>query len=112
MRNLTVGVFDHLDTTSPIDAEKRLAYTQRILRGAALKKYREVLVTCRQSAKELAGDEWTLGNITGIDVEYFWTWEKTDTTVYDDYLSMLRVIYGSSSGSARGGSIGVSTRTI
>ena len=60
MRDLTVGVFENLDVTSTMDVEKRLASTQRILRGSALKNYREVLVICRQSVKELAGDEWTL----------------------------------------------------
>ena len=53
MRNINVGVFEHLSITSPMDVDKRLAYTQHILRGAALKKYHEVLVTCRQSEKEL-----------------------------------------------------------
>ena len=66
-----------------MDVDTRLAYKKGILRGAALKKYREVLVTCRQSAKELAGDEWTLVNLTGLSAEDFWTWEKTDTTGYD-----------------------------
>ena len=33
---LTVGVFEHLNITSPMDVEKRIAYTQCILRGAAL----------------------------------------------------------------------------
>ena len=37
MRNLTVGVFEHLNITSTIDVYKMLFYTQRILRGAALK---------------------------------------------------------------------------
>ena len=37
MRNLTVGVFEHFDITSPTDVEKRLSYTQRILRGSELK---------------------------------------------------------------------------
>ena len=55
MRDLTVGVFEPLGITSPMDVERRIVYTQRILGGAALKKYREVLVTCRQSAKELTG---------------------------------------------------------
>ena len=45
MHNLTVKVFEHLNITSPMDVKKRLAYTQRILRRAALKKYLEVLVT-------------------------------------------------------------------
>ena len=39
MHDLTVGVFDHLKITSPMDVEKRLAYTQCILRGAELKTY-------------------------------------------------------------------------
>ena len=55
MRDLTVGMSEHLDITSPIDVDKIIAYTQRILRGAALLKYEEVLVTCRQSSKEARG---------------------------------------------------------
>ena len=53
---LTVRVFEHLEIISPEDVEKRLSYTQSILTGSALKKYREVLVTCKQSANKLAGD--------------------------------------------------------
>ena len=45
MHNLTSGVFEHLEIISFIDVDKRLAYTQRILKGPALKKYREVMVT-------------------------------------------------------------------
>ena len=85
MRDLNVGVFEHLDITSPMDVDKRLAYTKRILRGAALKKYREVLVTCRRLARELAGDDWTLSDLTGLSAEYFCTWAKTDTTGYDGH---------------------------
>ena len=46
-------------------------------------------MTCRQLEKELAGYEWTLGDLTGISTEYFWTWAKTDTTGYygHDYLA-------------------------
>ena len=89
MRDLTVGVFERINITSPMDVEKRIAYTQHILRGSVLKKYREVLVTCRQSAKELAGDEWTFGKLTGLSTEDFWTWAKTYITGYDrhDYLA-------------------------
>ena len=49
--DVTVGVFEHLEITSPVDVDRRISYTKRILRGAALIKYREVLVTCRQSEK-------------------------------------------------------------
>ena len=37
MCNLTVRVFEHLEIISPTDVDKRLAYTQRILRESALK---------------------------------------------------------------------------
>ena len=37
MRNLTVRVFEHLEIILPTDVDKMLAYTQRILRGSALK---------------------------------------------------------------------------
>ena len=40
MRNLTVGVFENLDITSPMDMYRRVAYTQSILIKAALKHYR------------------------------------------------------------------------
>ena len=83
MCDLTIRVFAHLDITSPMYAEKSLAYMQRILRGAALKKYREVMIIYRKSAKELAGDEWNLGKLEGLYTENFWTWDKTDNTGYD-----------------------------
>ena len=94
MCSLTVGVFGHLEIISPTDLDKRLVYTQRILIGAALKKYREVLMTCKQSAKELADDEWTLGNMNGLSPEDFWNWVKTDTTGYDrhPYLAIDKCI--------------------
>ena len=54
MRNLTVGVFENLEIISPTDVDKRLAYTQIILRGSA------------QLAKELAGEEWNIGELAGL----------------------------------------------
>ena len=85
MRDLTIRVFDHIEIISPTDVDKRLAYTQRILKGLALKKYREVLVTCNQSAKAPGGDEWTSGDMSRVSTEDFWTWEKTDTIGYDGH---------------------------
>ena len=38
MCNLTAVVFKHLYITSDLDIDKRIKYTQRILRGAAPKK--------------------------------------------------------------------------
>ena len=85
MRDLTVGVFEHLEIILPTDIYKRLAYTQRILKVSALKKYQEVLVTCKQSAKDLTGDEWTLGDMIELSTEDLWTWAKKDTTGYDGH---------------------------
>ena len=46
-------------------------------------------MTCRQLAKDLAGDDWTLGKLAGISADNFWKWDKTDITGYDghDYLA-------------------------
>ena len=83
INSLTIGVFEKLDITSPMDVKKRVSHTQRILKGAALKKYREVLVPYRQSAKELAGYEWNFGKLVGLSAEAFWTQDKMDTMGYD-----------------------------
>ena len=51
-------------------------------------------MTCKQLAKELAGDEWTLGNMSRVSTEDFWTWLKTDTIGYDvhPYLSIDKCV--------------------
>ena len=68
----------------------KLAYMQSICRGSACENYREVLVTCGQSEKGLAGDEWNLGELTRLSTEDFWTRAKTYTMGYDghDYIAM------------------------
>ena len=94
MYNLTVNLFEHLDITYPMDVNKRIAYIQRILRETAIKKYQEVMVTCTQLLKELAGDECTLRDMTALTAEYFWTWAKMDTTGYvgHPYLSIDKCV--------------------
>ena len=47
-------------------------------------------MTYRESAKYLAGDEWTLVDLTGLSVEDLWTCVKTDTTRYDGYDYLAR----------------------
>ena len=42
-------------------------------------------MTCRQLAKDLPIDEWTLGKLTGLYAEDFCTCEKTDTLGYDGH---------------------------
>ena len=65
--------------------DQRVAYTQRILRGAALKKYKAVLLECKQLEKDLAGDKWDLGNLKEISMDDFWTWAKKDVIGYGRY---------------------------
>ena len=52
------------------------------------------MVTCKQSEKELAGDEWTLGDLSGVSAEEFWTWVKTDTIGYagNPYLAIDKCV--------------------
>ena len=83
MRDLTSGVFEHLDITSPIDVYQRVAYRQIILRGAALKNYKAVWVECKQSSKYISGDNWDLGAMKEISTEDFCTWSKKDVIRYD-----------------------------
>ena len=83
-------MFENLEIPSTMNVEKVLAYTQRILRGDALKKYRQVLITCRKLANEIVGDEWTLRNLTRLSAEDFWTWKKTDIKGYDGHYYLAR----------------------
>ena len=76
MHDLTRGVFEHLEITSPIDVDKKVKYTQRLLRGLALNKYKTVLAQCKETAKVIAGDQWTLGEAKYVTMDQLWTWEK------------------------------------
>ena len=62
MHNLTVRVFEELEITSPLDMDQRVAYMQRIFKGAALKNNREVLVGYRKLAKNSREMSGTLKN--------------------------------------------------
>ena len=48
MRDLMLGVFEHLDITSKIDRDIIIKYTERILRGSALGGNRQVLLVCKE----------------------------------------------------------------
>ena len=90
MRDLTIGVFEHLATTPPMDVDKRVDYIQRTLRGYNLKKYKAVLEECKKTVKDLAGDKWELGALNGISTDDFWDWAKKDGIGYvgDSYLGL------------------------
>ena len=61
MRDLTAGVFGNLEIKCDIYVDKRVKYTQKILRGTALKKYKQVLEGYKYSKEGLAGYQWNMG---------------------------------------------------
>ena len=48
-------------------------------------------MTCKQSAKELADDAWTLGDMSRLSAEDFWTWAKRDLLSMTDILTLLLI---------------------
>ena len=68
-----------------MEVYQRIAYTQRILRGVALKKYKAVLMDCKQSAKDLVGYKGSLGHLKALSTEDFWTWGESGGLAYDGY---------------------------
>ena len=81
--DLTSGVFEYLEITSTTDVDQIVTYTECIMRGEALKKYKAVLLEYKKLEEYLAGDKWTLGELKGISTEDFWTWDKSDRLAYD-----------------------------
>ena len=71
-----------------MDVDQRVAYTQRIMIGAALKKYKEVLMDCKPLEKDLTGEKWNLRNLKALSTEDSWNWSKSDGLDYssDAYL--------------------------
>ena len=78
MRDLTSGIFEHLEITSPLDIDKRFNYRQRLLRVLALEKYNTVLADYKDPGKGITGDQWTLSAKKGVTKEQLWTWSKQD----------------------------------
>ena len=83
MHGLTSGVFEILNIISPMDVDQRLAYNKHIMIGAALKKYKAVLLECKQSVNNLLGDKWTHSDLKGISTDNLCTWIKIDGVGYD-----------------------------
>ena len=51
-------------------------------------------MTCKHLAKDLAGDKWTLGDLSGVSTEDFWNWKKMDTIGYEEnlYLAIYKCV--------------------
>ena len=51
-----------------MDLYVSIKYMERILRGPGLNKYLQVLADCKDSAKGLAGYQWSLGLAEGVSM--------------------------------------------
>ena len=118
MRNLTVGVFEILNITSPMNVDKRLACIQRILREDALKNTERLwwhAASRRRIWQVISG---RLAPWQRYQWNKFWIgWRWISRGMVDMIkwlgisMSTSRGSYGSSWGSACGRNIRVSTRT-
>ena len=48
--------------------DQRVNYTQILLRGAVLKKYKNVLADWKETANGIAGYQWTLGKAKDVTI--------------------------------------------
>ena len=73
---------------------QRVSYTQLILRGAELTKYKSYLTECNESANDLVGDKRTLGDVKAISTEPLWTWAYSDGIAYEGcaYLGFYKCV--------------------
>ena len=78
MRDLKIGVFEHLEITLSLYVDKRINYTHPLLRGPVIKKYKTVRVECTELAKVISWYHWTLGARKYVTMEQFWNWENQD----------------------------------
>ena len=61
-----------------MDVDKRIKYTERILRGGIAQKYRQVLPECKNLEKGLSRYQWTLISKENVTMEQLWNWSKLD----------------------------------
>ena len=78
IHDLKIEMFEHLETTSHMDIDKKVNYMQRLLSVPVLKKYKTVLADFNELAKGIAGDQWTLGETKYVTMEQLWIWAKKD----------------------------------
>ena len=60
MHDLTIGIFEHLNTTTWTDIDIRVTFIECILKGAALKKFTVLLPTFKENIALEVGGNWTL----------------------------------------------------
>ena len=76
MRNISVGVFEHLYITSKLDVYQNIKYNERTLIGPELNKYIAPLLAWKETAKDFSKYQWTCGSAKDISIGNFWVWAK------------------------------------
>ena len=76
MCDLRIGLFQHLEIMSELDLYLRIKYTDQIPTNPAPKKFRQVLLACKDIARGLAGKQCTLREANNETMEQFWAWTK------------------------------------
>ena len=76
IRVINSGVFENLEIPSPLDIDKRVNCTKRLLRWLLLKKYKDILTECKETLKGISGGQWMIGEVKDGTMDRFWTWEK------------------------------------
>ena len=70
---LTFGIFEHLNITAKTYMDQRVKYTECILTGPALNKYRSILLVCNEAENTYARYHCMLGVEMDVSMEVFGT---------------------------------------
>ena len=71
MRDLTVGIFEHLDITAKTDVDKSVKYIYLILSGPVLKNNHEILLIYKDTGNNQVEDKWLIGYAKDVRIELF-----------------------------------------
>ena len=71
LSDLTVGIFVHLDIMPNTGIDPMINHTDCILTGPAPKKYRAMLLVCKEAEKSYSRDQWKLGEAKDVIMEDF-----------------------------------------
>ena len=78
LRDTSVGIFEHLGIKYWDIISKRWMYFEKFLRALALKKFRNVVLSCRDISKDNSENLWNLGEPENVVLDDFWYLCKVD----------------------------------
>ena len=61
LQKMTVSVFEHLGITTWRGIDQVWMYVEKVLKGTALTKFRNSVLTCKELVRNEYGDQWGLG---------------------------------------------------